>query len=55
MVVPVVGAAAVLWLLRPAGVDAPKNFSTILFAGFGVLALLAGSGPMPFVDTRPWA
>jgi hypothetical protein len=42
LVVLVAGTAAVLWLLRRAGVDVPGNFWTILLAGFGVLALLAG-------------
>ncbi|HWP03385.1 MAG TPA: hypothetical protein VNL96_08015 [Gemmatimonadaceae bacterium] len=42
LVVLVAGAAAVLWLLRGAGVDIPGNFWTIVVAGFGVLASLAG-------------
>jgi peptidoglycan biosynthesis protein MviN/MurJ (putative lipid II flippase) len=36
------GAAAVLWLLRRAGVDVPGNVWTILIAGVGIFALLAG-------------
>ncbi|HXH07436.1 MAG TPA: hypothetical protein VNI83_12710 [Vicinamibacterales bacterium] len=42
LVVLVAAAAALLWLLRSAGVDVPANFWTILFAAYGVLALLAG-------------
>ena len=42
LVVLVAAAAALLWLLRSAGVDVPGNFWTILIAVFGVLSLAGG-------------